>query len=117
MRADLPWLGVGVGYRRHLHDELMAHREEIDFFEILTAANLGGGPGADRLSEVTNALPWVPHGTGLSIGTAGGLDKAYVTSLAEFVNSADPPWYSDHLSYSRAPGTDSRQLMPLWFAE
>jgi uncharacterized protein (UPF0276 family) len=118
MYGSLPRLGVGLGYRQPLHRDILANAERIDFLEVISDQYLYASPDRrERLYALRERFPLVPHGVGLSIGTAGPLDSDYVERLATFVSGCDALWFSDHLSFTKVPDTDVEQLMPLWFTE
>jgi uncharacterized protein (UPF0276 family) len=118
MYESLPRLGVGLGYRQPLHGDILANAERIDFLEVISDQYLYAAPDRhDLLYALRERFPLVPHGVGLSIGTAGPLDADYVNRLAGVVAACGAPWFSDHLSFTKVPDTDVEQLMPLWFTE
>ncbi len=53
------------------------------------------------LREVRAAMPVIPHGVGLSIGSAHRFDTEHVEKLAQWQRWLDFPWHSDHLAYSQ----------------
>jgi uncharacterized protein (UPF0276 family) len=113
---DLPHLGVGLGYRVPLHDDIMANADRIDFLEFISDQYLYAPPErADRLTALGERFPMIPHGVGMSIGTAGPLSPDYLRRLGALVEQVSAPWYSDHLSFTKVPETDIEQLTPLWF--
>ena len=71
----------------------------------------------DQLREVVDAFPVIPHGLGLSIGTAGPIDKEYLDQIKRVSDLTRSPYYSDHLCMTRAAGIDLGQLAPLWFRD
>ena len=111
---ELPVLGVGIGWRRQIHDDLVEHRNEIDFVELL-ADDFLDEDGLERLASVNQVHKCVLHGTRLSLGTAGGLDESHLRALATIISSCAPPWWSDHLAFTRAGGIETDSLQPLWF--
>jgi hypothetical protein len=116
--TSLPELGVGLGYRWELHDQILEHRDRIDFLEVVSEQCLHATP--DRLEEalaLAERFPLVLHGVGMSIGTALPLSDDYVRRLAAVVKAVEPHWYSDHLSFSKVAETDVGQLTPVWFTE
>jgi uncharacterized protein len=118
MYESLPRLGVGLGYRQPLHGDILANVDRIDFLEIISDQYLYVAPDRyDRLRGLRERFPIVPHGVGLSIGTAGPLDTDYLDRLAGVVAACGAPWFSDHLSFTKVPDTDIEQLMPLWFTQ
>jgi uncharacterized protein (UPF0276 family) len=118
MYDNLPRLGVGLGYRLPLHKDIMDNVDRIDFLEFISDQYLyGSSEKIDRLLQVHEQFPMIPHGVGLSIGSAHPLDDDYLRRLANVVDQVAAPWYSDHLSFTKVPETDIEQLTPLWFTE
>lgn len=115
---DLPELGVGLGYRLELNEEIIRARQHIDFVEIVSDQYMFSTQDKlERLSKLGALYPLIPHGLGLSIGSATELDGEYVRKLAALLDRVRPPWFSDHLSFSKVPGIDVGQLTPLWFTD
>jgi len=113
-----PYLGVGLGYRVPLHDDILANADRIDFLEFISDLYLYAPPErVDRLAALRELFPLIPHGVGMSIGTAESLSPEYLHRLAALVQRVDAPWFSDHLSFTRVPDTDVEHLTPLWFTE
>ena len=50
---------------------------------------------------------------GLSIGTDVPLDLAYLDEVAAIVERLEAPTYSEHLAFTRVPGRDLANLLPL----
>jgi uncharacterized protein (UPF0276 family) len=111
-------LGVGLGYRLPLHDDIIANAHRIDFLEFISDQYLyASSEKLDRLTALKEHFPLIPHGVGLSVGTAGALDDDYLKRLSSVADLVDAPWLSDHLSFTKVPETDIEQLTPLWFTE
>lgn len=55
----------------------------------------------------------VAHGIGLSIGTDLPLDTGYVDEVARTIERLGASSYSEHLAFTRVPGRDLMNLMPL----
>lgn len=55
----------------------------------------------------------IPHGTGLSLGTAEPLDQKRLAHLARLAERLDAPFVSEHIAFVRAAGHDSGHLLPL----
>lgn len=113
----LPALGVGLGYRTALKEEILAHRKQIDFLEIITDNYLAtpGAPAA--LEELCALFPVIPHGVDLSIGSVMPLDVAYLRAIKRISDLTGSPYYSEHLCMTRVPGRAIGHLAPLWFTE
>jgi uncharacterized protein (UPF0276 family) len=99
------FLGVGLGYRPSFRAGLFAHRERVDFLEI-TADHFFDArrEKLDELDLLAAHFPLIPHGLDLSLGSAEGLDEAYLDKFAALVDRLDPPWWSEHIAFTRAGG-------------
>jgi uncharacterized protein (UPF0276 family) len=105
---------VGLGYRRELHDALMAAPAEgIDFLELAPENYLGlGGDWRRRLDAVGARWPLITHGLAMSLAGPDPLDDAYVDAVADFVQQVGSPWHSDHLCVGLAHGRHTHELLP-----
>ncbi|MGN9766403.1 DUF692 domain-containing protein [Micromonospora sp. SD12] len=118
MSKALPRLGAGLGYRTALHHDIVANADRIDFLEVISDQYLHAPPEKLlRLLELSDTFPLIPHGVGLSVGTAAPLDDDYLNRLAQFVEATKGHWFSDHLSFTKVPEVDVEQLTPVWFTE
>lgn len=114
--ADLPALGVGVGFRAPFRSDLFLHRASVDFLEITADHYLDASPEKQReLELLAENFTLIPHGLSLSLGSAEGLDDAYLAKLAALVKRLDPPWWSEHIAFTRAGGVEIGHLAPLPF--
>ncbi len=106
---------MGLGYRRALHDELMAAPSGlVDFVELAPENYLGlGGEWRRRLAAVSERWPVITHGLALSLGGPDSLDRDLVDGVAEFVEQVGSPWHSDHLCVGRAHGQHTHELLPI----
>ena len=119
MDRDPPTLGVGLGFREPFLAELFRRRDEVDFLEI-TADHYLDAPEEkwDELGLLASHFPIIPHGLDLSMGSAEGIDEAYLDAMADLVERLDPPWWSEHIAYTRAGGVSIGHLAPLpWTRE
>ncbi|MFI6344457.1 DUF692 domain-containing protein [Streptomyces sp. NPDC050560] len=107
-----PELGVGLGHRAELHDDIVAHRTEIDWLEIITDHYMGGHDH-DVLRALRATFPLVPHSLDMSIGSDSPLDLAYVDEVAAVADAVDAPWVSDHLCFTREEGVALHNLTPV----
>jgi len=112
-------LGFGIGLRRPHFDEILDNHQGVDFLEIISENYMRfGGKSRDIITRARDVFDTIiPHGVGLSIGGIDPLNMDYLTSLRDLVQLLDPPWFSDHLSYSSAFGREYYDLMPLQFSE
>jgi uncharacterized protein (UPF0276 family) len=119
MNRDLPSLGVGIGFREPFRAELFQHQSAVDFLEI-TADHYFDAPEEKNaeLELLARHFPIIPHGLDLSLGSAEGVDEDYLAAMAEIVARLDPPWWSEHIAFTRAGGVPIGHLAPLpWTRE
>lgn len=114
--STLPTLGVGFGFRTPYRGDLFLHRQEIDFLEI-TADHYMEAPveKQQELELLATHFTLIPHGLNLSLGSAEGIDPAYVETFAQLVRKVNPPWWSEHIAFTRAGGVEIGHLSPLPF--
>lgn len=118
MNGALPNLGVGLGYRAPLHEDILNNREHIDFLEVVTDPYVYAAPEkADWLVESTKGFPLVGHGVSMSVGSDMPVDGDYLERTAALVQKFGAPWFSDHLSFTKVPELNTEHLAPLWFTE
>lgn len=111
-------LGSGLGYRPQFRADLFAHRSDVDFLEIIADHYFDASP--EKLAELDLLrahFPIVAHGLDLSIGSADGVDPIYLEKLAQLIERIDPPWWSEHLCFTRAGGIDIGHLAALPFTQ
>lgn len=109
---SIQMLGSGIGYRHELHAAILAARGDIDFLEIVTEQFMGPAR-REQLAALCEEFTVVPHGVGLSIGSAS-LDADYLREARLVSDLSGAPYYSEHLAMTRAPGLDLGHLGPLW---
>jgi uncharacterized protein len=103
--ADVPRLGVGLGYRAPFRAELFANRAQVDFLEIVADHYFHASrEKLDELGLLANHFTLIPHGLDLSIGSAEGIDSAYLDQFAALIDRLDPPYWSEHLAFTKAGG-------------
>ncbi len=114
--SALPKLGVGLGYRPQFRADLFRRRSEVDFLEM-TADHYFDASREKRqeLDLLADHFTLIPHGLNLSLGSAEGIDPPYLDKFAELVERVRPPWWSEHIAFTRAGGVDIGHLAPLPF--
>ena len=116
MFSQLPALGVGLGFRVPFRGDLFLHQRQVSFLEILADHYLDTSPEQEQeLDLLTEHFALIPHALNLSLGSAEGVDPAYVRKLAKLVRRVNPPWWSEHIAFTRAGGVDIGHLSPLPF--
>ncbi len=77
---------------------------------------LGGAPLA-RIEAVAQRYPLSIHGTGLSLGSAGGLNSRHLGRFRDVVARFSPMLVSDHLAWCRGEAVYYNDLLPLPLTE
>jgi uncharacterized protein len=108
---------AGVGLRFRHHREVLDSRPEVAWFEVHTENYLGGGLTPRLLDAIRRDYPLSLHGTGLSLGSAGGPDPAHLARVKAAVERFEPGLLSEHLSFSVASGVYLADLLPLPMTE
>jgi uncharacterized protein (UPF0276 family) len=105
---------VGIGYRRHIDEWIRANLARFDVLEVTLDHCMTGGEAARAaIFDLVGQIPLTAHGIGLSIGTDVPLDLAYLDEIAGIVDRLKAPAYSEHLAFTRVPGRDLGNLLPV----
>jgi uncharacterized protein len=107
--------GVGLRFRHHL--EVLDQRPAAAWFEVHTENYMGGGSAPAVLDAIRRDYSLSLHGTGLSLGSAEGLDAGHLARVREAVERFEPGFVSEHLSFSVTGGTYLADLLPLPMTE
>ncbi len=109
-----PRLGAGVSFRDAWRWEVIRHRGALGAVECVPEDV--AGPAALRdLALVRDAVPVLLHGIGLSLGSAEGVDPERLRHIARVAEALSPPWFSEHIAFTRAGGVEIGHLTPLPF--
>jgi len=105
---------VGIGYRAPIDNWTLKHLEHFDVLEITVDHCIDGSQSIHAaIFDLVGRVPLLAHGLGLSIGTDVPLDLAYLDKVAAVVERLQAPAYSEHLAFTRVPGRDLANLLPL----
>jgi uncharacterized protein (UPF0276 family) len=118
MTEKLPKLGVGVGFREELKSGIFLNRERIDFLEVTSDHFIDAGK--QKLAELDllrEHFTLIPHSLDLSLGSAEGIDEGYLEKIAGLVERLRPPWFSDHVCFTRSGGVEIGHLAPVPFTD
>lgn len=106
--------GFGLGLRRTHYQDFLEDNVDVDFVEIISENYMvDGGNPLRVLDQVRARHPVVMHGVSMSVGSAHGLDKAYLDRLKMLAERIEPLWVSDHLCWTRTSAHNSHDLLPL----
>jgi uncharacterized protein (UPF0276 family) len=109
-----PSSAVGIGYRSAIDGWTRAHLDRFDVLEITVDHCITGGPAQrSAIFDLVGRISLTAHGVGLSIGTDAPLNLAYLDQVAAVVERLKAPTYSEHLAFTRVPGRDLGNLLPL----
>jgi uncharacterized protein (UPF0276 family) len=106
-------LGLGIGWRQPLAPAI-ERRADLGFVELLAEDFFHVDalpPALTRLHE--RGVMLVPHGVGLSLGSAAPPDAWRLQTLAKVARLAQAPLVSEHLAFVRAGGLETGHLLPL----
>lgn len=118
MIAPLTHSRYGLGLRRPHHEAFLTGTVPVDFVEVISENFMvDGGRPADVLRRVRHHHDVVLHGVSMSLGTATGLDAAYLARLRQLADVIEPLWVSDHLAWTGIDGVNSHDLLPLPYTE
>ena len=115
---NIPYLGNGIGFRPELKSFIFLNRDKIGFIEIIADHYIDvPDTKLKELELLMENFTVIPHAINLSLGTAEGLDMAYIHKLAALIKKIDPPYWSEHIAYTQAHGYDIGHLAPVVYNE
>jgi uncharacterized protein (UPF0276 family) len=105
---------VGIGFRLPIAHWTQKNLKKFDVLEITVDHYIHGGDQVRAVfKDLVGCIPLVAHGVGLSIGTDVPLDEWYLEQVARTIDDLKMPSYSEHLAWTKAPGLDLANLLPL----
>lgn len=105
---------AGIGLKSQHYAEILSRKPDLEWFEVHPENYMGeGGAPHHFLSRIRNDYALSLHGVGLSIGTAGPLDKSHIARLKTLISRYQPALFSEHLAWSTHEGKYFNDLLPL----
>ena len=105
---------VGIGFRVPIARWTLANLHRFDVLEVTVDHYIKGGEYArSAIRNLVDRIPLALHGVGLSIGTDAPLDEDYLDGVAQAVEDLRTPSYSEHLAWTKVPGIDIANLLPV----
>ncbi|TIW01110.1 MAG: DUF692 domain-containing protein [Mesorhizobium sp.] len=108
---------AGIGLRSPHVAEMLTRRPSAGWLEVHAENYMGDGAGVDALEKLRRIYPLSVHGVGLSLGSAGGLDRHHLERLRKVCERFQPDLVSEHLAWSVADGAYLNDLLPLRYDE
>lgn len=105
---------VGLGLRHTFHEEVLANKPQIPWFEVITENYLlFDGYPRQFLRKIRDIYPLVFHGVSLSIGSLEPVRQDYLLQLKVLIKEFEPLWISDHLCWTYLGAENSHDLLPV----
>jgi len=108
---------AGIGLRQPHYRAARDEPPAVGWLEVHSENFLGGGAALRVLEGFRRDYPVSLHGVGLSLGTAGPLDRAHLDRVADLARRIEPGLVSEHLSWSVTGGVYFNDLLPLPLTE
>ena len=108
---------AGVGLRLPHLAEVVATRPPAAWFEIHPENFLANPHASELLLDLARDYPISVHTVGVSIGSAGGIDRAHLKRVRALIDRVDPVLVSGHLAWSTHAGEYLNDLLPLPYDE
>lgn len=115
-------LGIGINYHPSLHPIIASNMDIFDFIEVspdVLCEEIQHGDDRGlvlnqhkmiQLKNLSQSLPVIVHGLGLSIGSAHGINTAYTQMLNHFLQHQPALWHSEHLGYIYAQDQYGKEI-------
>ncbi len=105
---------IGIGFRVPIAKWTLANLHRFDVLEVTVDHYIRGGEYTCKaIRNLVDRIPLVLHGVGLSIGTDVPLDDEYLDGVSEVIEDLKVPSYSEHLAWTKVPGIDLANLLPV----
>ncbi|WP_321392191.1 DUF692 domain-containing protein [Emcibacter sp.] len=109
---------AGIGLKACHFEEILETGPDLGWFEVHTENYMGeGGLAHHFLGLIRERYPLSLHGVGLSLGSAGGLDRDHLERVRQVVERYEPGLVSEHVSFSTVGGHFLNDLLPLPYTE
>lgn len=110
--------GFGLGLRKPHYAAFIEQRVAVDFVEVISENfTVDGGRPKRILHQVREHYPVALHGVSMSVGSADGVNTAYLARLRALVDEIEPLFVSDHLCWTQFGGFNSHDLLPLPYTD
>jgi hypothetical protein len=114
--SDMP-TGAGIGLRLPHIAEVVATLPPLPWLEIHPENFLANPHATELLVAARDHYPISVHTVGISIGSAGGIDREHLDRVRSLIELIDPFLVSGHLAWSTHSGEYLNDLLPLPYDE
>jgi len=104
---------AGIGLRLPHLAEVVATRPSAGWLEIHPENFLANPHATELLTDLARDYPISVHSVGVSVGSAGGIDRTHLKRVRALVDAIDPVLVSGHLAWSTHEGDYLNDLLPL----
>lgn len=104
---------AGVGLRLQHLAEVASTRPPAAWLEIHPENFLANPHARELLEDIARDYPISVHSVGVSVGSAGGVDRRHLGRVRELIDRLDPIMVSGHLAWSTHEGDYLNDLLPL----
>ena len=108
---------AGIGLRLAHLAEIVTTRPSTGWLEIHPENFVANPHAHELLTELAAQIPISVHTVGISIGSAGGLDKTHLRRIRCLVDTINPVFVSGHLAWSTYQHEYLNDLLPLAYSE
>lgn len=106
-------LAAGIGLRLQHLSTVLRERPRAAWFEVHPENFIANPHAAELLGEIALHYPISVHSVGISVGSAGGIDRAHLARVKTLIDRIDPIMVSGHLAWSTHEGEYLNDLLPL----
>lgn len=106
-------LRAGVGLRLQHLKTVLDTRPNAAWFEIHPENYLANPHAAELLFEIAKSYLISVHSVGVSVGSAGGVDRHHLRRIRDLIDKLNPVLVSGHLAWSTHEGDYLNDLLPL----
>ena len=117
MREELIATSAGIGLRLPHIAEVVATRPPVGWLEIHPENFVANPHATELLLELAREYPISVHTVGVSIGSAGGIDRLHLRRVRALIDKVNPILVSGHLAWSTHAGEYLNDLLPLPYNE
>lgn len=104
--------GVGLNLRLEFIDNIIKHKPDIPFFEIIADNWFSTGPHHAKLEEIRKDYPVYFHCVGMNLGGYDRLNTKYIKKIKELAARFEPLHISDHLCFQTHKSHSYHDLLP-----